>query len=298
MWRGKARLGLNPRAVPEQGQGSESDQWEVVRAPRAAPGLGPREARGHPDLTKSCCGFPTPCLATGESEGQPRMWSEDGRAPMRLAHGPCPVSVFPNPEQWRNHSKISNCGCREMGIGGLTPLTSQDPAPCSSKTFIYTSVNFHSRKLHLKGQCLSQVGWALRVEVQRGCRMASGGGGGGSGHHSFQISNPGLCHAVIALSPPGTLYLSLTPARTEAFEQHEAPLFWRAYPKQQSKCVRLAQLMQPGIFGDPSVQDVQAGGAGGCLLFKAPNRSRWAKCVSLRSFDQLLGVKEQVTTDR
>lgn len=91
----QARLGLNLRAVPEQGQGSESDQWEVVRASRAALGLGPREARGHPDLTESCCGFPTPCLATGESEGQPRMWSEDGRAPMRLAHGSCPVSVFP-----------------------------------------------------------------------------------------------------------------------------------------------------------------------------------------------------------
>ena len=67
--------------IPEEGQGGESNWWEVVGTPRATHGPDPKEGREHPDLTTSDRAFPTPCLATGEFEGQPRTRSEDGGPP-------------------------------------------------------------------------------------------------------------------------------------------------------------------------------------------------------------------------
>lgn len=96
-------------------------------------GLSPKEARGHPDLLESDCGFPTPCLASRESEGQPRIWSEHGRAPMRLSCGPCSASVSPVLTSGETTARPAPGGPGGWAQEGLTHLTSfsSDPAPCS-----------------------------------------------------------------------------------------------------------------------------------------------------------------------
>lgn len=102
------------RSVPEEWQGGESS-WRKVVDSHSHPARS-RGSQGHPDLTTSDCGFPTPRAASGGLRASQECGQRTGGPPItRLVCGPCPASVSPF------FLRCSQRSHREMVIGATAP---------------------------------------------------------------------------------------------------------------------------------------------------------------------------------
>lgn len=82
------------RAVPSRGREGTLTSGKWSGLPELPLGWVPGKPGAILTSPKHAVVSQHPAWPLGSLEGQPRMWSEEGRAPLRLAHGPCPVSVL------------------------------------------------------------------------------------------------------------------------------------------------------------------------------------------------------------